>query len=187
MRSAFALAVAAALCSCALARTGYWHSYADEKKDGVALVFGYVDMKQAPSPLQRLRARRLDGEAKGEDVYFGTRGGLFFHEDLPPGRYKLESLEGVPALFYLGSLAVWPGQPYALALPPKVGVFEVKGPGVFYAGSYEYRRTPGFIDAFTVLRSTSPGERQLLPALSRVLVESRWEKPVAEMITAAAH
>lgn len=175
MRHAW-LAVAAALCSCAVVRTKYRHSYADEKEPGVALVYGYLDMRQAPAPLQRLRVAGQDGR----DYYFEIKGGLFYHEALPPGEYKLAALEGRSAKAFLGSLAVWPGPDYALAVPPRVGFFSVKGPGLCYAGSYRYKRLSDFVDAFTIERVDTPRERDVLRSVNRALLaDSRWHASVA--------
>ncbi len=180
------LVAAGALSACALVRTKYWHSYADDRKDDVALVYGYIDMSQAPAPLQRLRAARL-GAPEGEgDVYFETHGGMFYNEALPAGDYKLAAVEGTPGKWYVGPVAIWPGQPYAAAIPAKLGAFHVEGPGLYYVGSYRYKRLPGFVESFTVERSTAPTERQLLRGLSAVLI-GKWEKPVARQLRTKPH
>jgi hypothetical protein len=176
-------ALCAALSGCAVARSPYTHSYADEANQDVALAYGFVDMSEAPAPLARVKVKRLQGARENPYVYFGETGGVFYHEALAPGAYQFAALEGVPGKLHLGPLTMFPRPPYALSMPAKQAAFKVAPARLYYLGSYKcLRDRSGIVSSYTVESAEEPGEAEILRRLSHVVQDTKWERLVAKRL-----
>jgi hypothetical protein len=125
-----------------------------------SLVFGYVDMADAPTKISG--AQIMQVAPPTDKPYWGTdvREGMFYTYYLPPGSYKLATLQG--SSFLRGD--------YRYTFPRQGGEQGVRidKPGIYFLGSYRYQnvRTGMFEQAkFDIERVKSPTEAELLQRL----------------------
>lgn len=148
-----------------------------------SLVFGYVDMSDAPTGVQG--ASIMQVAPPTDRPYWGTdvRDGLFYTYYLPPGSYKLASLTGS---------SFWKGE-YRYNFPRQGAdtAVRIAKPGVYFLGSYKYRDVKtGFFEQgkFNIERVDSPTEAQLL---RRILDEDKeikgsvWEERLRQRLARA--
>ncbi|MDH4324579.1 MAG: hypothetical protein OEW90_10620 [Betaproteobacteria bacterium] len=164
------LAALALLAGCA----GSGHGR-DINDPGNSLVFGYVDMSDAPT---RVNGASIMQVAPPTDKpYWGTdvRDGLFYSYYLPPGSYKLASLSGS---------SFWKGD-YRYNFPRQGAdtAVRIAKPGIYFLGAYKYKDVKtGFFEAgkFNMERVNTPTEAELL---RRILEDgeikgSAWEAKI---------
>ena len=122
-----------------------------------SLVFGYVDMADAPTKISG--AQIMQVAPPTDKPYWGTdvRDGMFYTYYLPPGSYKLATLHG--SSFLRGE--------YRYSFPrqgAEQGV-RIDKPGIYFLGSYKYQnvKTGMFEQSkFDIQRVKSPTEAELL-------------------------
>jgi hypothetical protein len=126
-----------------------------------SLVFGYVDMADAPTKVSGAQIMQVTPPT--DKPYWGTdvRDGLFYTYYLPPGSYKLATLHG--SSFLRGE--------YRYSFPRQGGgntAVRIDKPGIYFLGAYKYKdvRT-GFFEQgkFDIERVSSPTEADLLQRL----------------------
>jgi hypothetical protein len=125
-----------------------------------SLVFGYVDMADAPTKISG--AQIMQVAPPTEKPYWGTdvREGLFYTYYLPPGSYKLSTLSG--SSFLRGE--------YRYSFPRQGGEQGVRidKPGIYFLGAYKYQsvKTGMFEQSkFDIQRVQKPSEADLLQRL----------------------
>ena len=126
-----------------------------------SLVFGYVDMSDAPTKVSS--AQIMQVAPPTDKPYWGTdvRDGLFYTYYLPPGSYRLATLEG--SSFLRGD--------YRYSFPRQGGgetTARIEKPGIYFLGAYKYKtvRTGMFEQSkFAIERVSSPSEAELLQRL----------------------
>lgn len=145
-----------------------------------SLVFGYVDMSDAPTKLNG--ASIMQVAPPSDKPYWGTdvRNGLFYTYYLPPGSYKLASLSG--SSFFKGDYRYnFPRQGADTAV-------RITKPDIYFLGSYKYKDVKtGFFEQgkFSIERVNTPSEAELL---RRILAEdgeikgSVWEERIRQRL-----
>jgi hypothetical protein len=126
-----------------------------------SLVFGYVDMADAPTKVSGAQVMQVAPPT--DKPYWGTdvRDGLFYTYYLPPGSYKLATLHG--SSFLRGD--------YRYSFPRQGGgntAVRIDKPGIYFLGAYRYKtvKTGMFEQAkFDIERASSPTEAELLQKL----------------------
>lgn len=126
-----------------------------------SLVFGYVDMADAPTKVSGAQVMQVAPPT--DKPYWGTdvRDGLFYTYYLPPGSYKLATLHG--SSFLRGD--------YRYSFPRQGGgntAVRIDKPGIYFLGAYRYKtvKTEMFEQAkFDIERAPSPTEAELLQKL----------------------
>ena len=125
-----------------------------------SLVFGYVDMADAPTKISG--AQIMQVAPPTDKPYWGTdvREGMFYTYYLPPGSYKLATLHG--SSFLRGE--------YRYSFPRQGGEQGVRidKPGIYFLGAYKYQnvRTGMFEQSkFDIERVKTPSEADLLQRL----------------------
>jgi hypothetical protein len=168
---ALSLAVLGLLAGCAGGGQG---PISDEQ--GKSLVFGYIDMAQAPTTISG--ASIMQVAPPSNEPYWGAdaRNGLFYTYDLPPGSYQLASVSGsdLRKVAYEYDL---PGQDLEHA--------RITQPGIYFLGSYRYVNT-GEAGGFQVERMDTPTEAQLLQRIleeDRTVKGSAWEARIRERLS----
>lgn len=141
-----------------------------------SLVFGYVDMGDAPTKIQGASIMQVSPPT--DKPYWGTdvRDGLFYTYYLPPGSYKLASLSGS---------SFWRGN-YRYNFPRQGGEQGVRitQPGIYFLGSYKYKpMKSGFFEPgkFAIERVDSPTEAELLQKIldeDKEIKGSAWEEKI---------
>lgn len=146
-----------------------------------SLVFGYVDMSDAPTRMSG--AQIMQVAPPTDKPYWGTdvRDGLFYTYYLPPGSYKLATLHG--SGFFKGE------HQYNF---PRQGAGEssvrITKPGIYFLGSYKYKRVKsGFFEQgkFGIERVNSPTEAELLRRIlkeDKELKGSVWEARIRQRL-----
>jgi len=153
---------------------------------GKILVFGHLDMKEAPSGLTRVTLKQV--LPKADEPYWSMRldDGLFYCENMPQGSYMLDGFEGMSGIplgiFYLG------GQQYVYNIPTQAADFtryRLQGAGLHYLGSIAFKRLAsgaarffGFESKFDIVQSDSPSESELLQRLLEFTAGTKWQDQV---------
>jgi len=126
-----------------------------------SLVFGYVDMGDAPTKVSG--AHIMQVAPPTEKPYWGAdvREGMFYTYSLPPGSYRLSSLHGSSLLR---------GE-YQYDLGRQGGgstTVRIEKPGIYFLGAYKYKsvKTGMFEQGkFGFERVSNPSEAELLQKL----------------------
>ena len=145
-----------------------------------SLVFGYVDMADAPTKISG--AQIMQVAPPTDKPYWGTdvRDGMFYTYYLPPGSYKLATLHG--SSFLKGD--------YRYTFPRQGGEQGVRidKPGIYFLGSYKYQnvKTGMFEQSkFDIARVKTPTEADLLQRMldnDPELKKSVWADKIRERI-----
>ena len=145
-----------------------------------SLVFGYVDMADAPTKISG--AQIMQVAPPTDKPYWGTdvREGMFYTYYLPPGSYKLATLHG--SSFMKGD--------YRYTFPRQGGEQGVRidKPGIYFLGSYKYQnvKTGMFEQSkFDIARVKTPTEADLLQRMldnDPELKKSVWADKIRERI-----
>jgi hypothetical protein len=137
----------------------------DPKDPSLSLVYGYIDMADAPSSLGWVRIKLYDG--KNEGYMAATKKGLFFHVGVEPGPYQVERF-GRHTTFFSNTEYTYD---FGTRGRNETAI-RIDKPGVYYMGAYKYVeiRTGWFEqDKFKIERTKTPSERELLARLLAVL------------------
>lgn len=140
----------------------------DPKDESVSLVFGYVDMADAPSSLQWASLKRYDAE---KPVWYdmAARDGLIFHIGIGPGSYQVEKFGGQ------GGIPLLTRVPHEYNFGTRgrnETAIRIQKPGVYFLGAYKYIDRPGGLfkaDKFQMQSVKAPSEKELLQRLISVL------------------
>jgi len=143
----------------------------DTKDETVSLVYGYFDMKDAPSPLEWVSIKKYDAEGKGGAWYrFEAKDGLFFHIGIQPGSYQVERFGGT------GGIALLTRRPYEYSFGGKGRngtAVRITTPGVYFMGAHEYVNRAGqgmFAPGkFEMRQAKAPSEKELLQRVIKAI------------------
>ena len=145
--------------------TGCAGDSVDPKDPKLSLVYGYIDMADAPSSLGWVRIKLYDGKNEGYSA--AVRKGLFFHVGVEPGPYQVERF-GRHTTF-------WSNTEYTYDFGTRgrnETAIRIDKPGVYFMGAYKYVDIPtGWFqqDKFKMERTQTPSERELLARLATIL------------------
>lgn len=143
----------------------------DPKDQSLSLVYGYIDMADAPSSLGWVRIKLYDGKNAGYLV--SAHKGLFFHIGVEPGPYQVERF-GREARFLSNT-----NYTYNFGTRGRnETAIKVDKPGVYFMGAYKYVEVPtGWFeqDKFRMERAKTPTERELLTKLLAILEDDYSE------------
>lgn len=118
------IAIAASLVACAGAPV-------DPNDTTRSVIFGYIDMDEAPTSVDRVFIQHYDGTSDGYSV--GANKGLFYHIGVKPGPYQVTQFGG--SGFLAGNVI------YNF---PDTGrndtALIVEQPGAYFAGSFGYQK-----------------------------------------------
>lgn len=138
-----------------------------------SLVFGFIDMKDAPTSLDWVSLKQVGSPA--DEGYWGleTDDGMLFNQYLPVGSYQMSEFGG--SGFLAGDVRYqFP------AYGKNETAIRIAKPGVYFIGSYKYQKVKtGFFEAgkFDIERVGTPTERELLERLRKhkALKGTQWE------------
>jgi len=96
-----------------------------------SLVFGFVDMSEAPTKLTGATVMQVAPPT--DKPYWGTavRDGVFYHARLPAGSYKLSTLYG--SHFFKGDYE------YGFPRQGSEGAVRIEEPGIYFLGAFKYQ------------------------------------------------
>jgi hypothetical protein len=164
----FPLVLAFALGGCASSKP------VDPKDETLSLVFGYFDMKDAPSDLEwvSLKQYAAPGEKPKEASWYSlaAKDGLFFHIGVEPGSYQVDRFGGT------GGIPLLTRRPFEYDFGSRGRnrtAMRIPKPGVYFLGSHKYvnHAGKGFFqaDKFEMQAAKTPGEKELLQRLIKQL------------------
>ena len=143
----------------------------DPKDQSLSLVYGYIDMKDAPSHLGWVHIKLYDGKNTG---YFTVVDeGLFFHLGLKPGPYQVDRFGRHPTFF--------DNVEYSYGFGTRgrnETAIRIDKPGIYFMGAYKYVDVPtGWFeeDKFRMEQTTTPTERELLTRVLTILQKDHAE------------
>jgi len=124
-----------------------------------SLVFGYVDMADAPTKVSG--AQIMQVAPPTDKPYWGTdvRDGMFYTYYLPPGSYKLATLHG--SSFLRGDYTYNFG-----GKGRNSTAVRIQSPGVYFLGAHRYVAHEG---KFDMQPAKSPTEKEVLQRLIKQL------------------
>lgn len=149
------------LASCATTRV-------DPNDASLSLVYGYLDMTDAPTPVNWVSVRQYGGP---KPLYWGmhVKDGLFFHVGLPPGSYQVDTFGGT------NRFLIFSGTPHEYNFGGQgrnESAIRIQSPGVHFMGAFRYKHNAGGFfkaDTFNVERTSAPTERELLARVVAVM------------------
>jgi hypothetical protein len=145
----------------------------DPKDPSLSLVYGYIDMKDAPSSLGWVHLTLYDGKNTG--YYTAVRKGLFLHAGVKPGPYQVDRF-GRNATFFSNT-----DYSYEFGTRGRnETATKIEKPGVYFMGAYQYVeiRTGWFEpNKFRMERTATPGERELLTRVLAFLQDDPAQYP----------
>ena len=147
--------------------------------DDQSLVYGYLDMGDAPTPLGWMEFRQLAPASDAAFYQMRVHEGLFYLEKFPPGLFALGEFGGERY-----------GRPLAYALPrtsPSLRI-TIREPGLHFVGAFKFRRATGpageagtgqrfLLDAIPALR-----ERDVLARILPFARGTPWEARIQERL-----
>ncbi|HEX7968721.1 MAG TPA: hypothetical protein VF502_10915 [Stellaceae bacterium] len=137
----------------------------DPRDPSLSLVYGYIDMKDAPSSLGWVHITLYDGKNTG--YYTAVHSGLFLHVGVKPGPYQVDRF-GRDARFLSNT-----NYSYEFGTRGRnETATRIDKPGVYFMGAYKYVEVPtGWFeqDKFRMERTATPTERELLTKVLAIL------------------
>jgi hypothetical protein len=137
-----------------------------------SLVFGYMDMNDAPTGLTYATVKQYKPKPKDDKPYWyaSTVDGIFWFEQLLPGSYQL---------VYFGGHSWWRNAKYDYYMPEfkkNDTAVVIKKPGIYFLGSYKYKDAGSFFNPkFEVEKMNRPTELELLTKLLPYSSGTQWE------------
>lgn len=162
------LAAVAALAGCGSAP----RQPADPADQRLSVVFGYFDMRQAPSPVEWVSLKAYGAGANNGYTLPGDKG-LFLHVAVEPGAYQVDRFGGMSGL-KMGNVSLF-GSPHQYNYGTRgrnETAIRVARPGAYYLGSYEYvAHKRGWLeqDEFEMRTLAAPGELDVLRVVQQRL------------------
>jgi hypothetical protein len=150
----------------------------DPKDETVSLVFGYFDMKDAPSTLEWVSLKKYSSDKPdGEWYSMAAHDGLFFHIGVEPGSYQVDKFGGT------GGIPLISRRPFEYDFGGKGRngtAMRIRTPGVYFVGAHRYVNHAGkgifSADKFEMKPVRSPSEKELL---QRLIKEIESDKELA--------
>ncbi|WP_019139984.1 hypothetical protein [Noviherbaspirillum massiliense] len=138
----------------------------DPKDETLSLVYGYVDMTDAPSSLEWVSIKKYGGQAGWYNV--PAKDGLFWHIGIEPGAYQVEKFGGRG-----GSFLTRRDHEYLFGTKGRnETAIRIQTPGVFFMGAYKYVDHAGGFwkqGQFEMKALKAPSEKELLQRLIKEL------------------
>ncbi len=137
-----------------------------------SLVFGYIDMDDAPTGVAYASVMQVAPPSKTPYWGLAVRKGLFYSSYLPPGSYQLSKFGG--SGFFAGQ------HEYSFPRQGNETALRIVKPGIYFLGSFKYKkvRTGMFEQGkFAIERIEKPTEADLLKRIldeGSGIQESAW-------------
>lgn len=151
-----------------------------DKDNRTSLVFGYVDMDDAPVDLDWLAIKQVLPKTDKPYLYEATDHGMFWGSFFKKGAYQIDGFGGRSILRRTDYEFDLPKQ-YARKLRFKVG----NKPAIYFMGSYKYKDVKtGFFEPgkFDFVATKSPSEKELLERLLKYTDSKIWEARIKHRI-----
>ena len=141
----------------------------DPNDPNLSLIYGYLDMEEAPTDADWAIIRHYDGSEGSYDV--AVEDGIFYHVGVGPGPYQVDSFGGDH--FWNGSYI------YDFGVDGRnATAIKIETPGLYFMGAHKYAEVPtGWFsqDKFRMDPAETPSEREILTKLLQFLREDNSE------------
>ncbi len=148
----------------------------EQGSSDTALLFGYIDMHDAPSNLESVNLRQTQPGSSDPDIPMRADGeGLFYRENIPKGSYELTTFGGRG--WTLGCLS-FNKERYYYTFPEegfKYNKFHLTKTGLVFLGSYKMNKVKR---KYQFVNADSPGEKELLTKLLVYTQGTKWENVI---------
>lgn len=146
-----------------------------------ALVYGFIDMRDAPSDLKWVKIKQVTPETKKPYIYMGVKDGAFFLDNLKPGSYQLANFGGTKWFLLQERM-------YNYNFPDfgrnETGLRVTHG-GLYYLGSYKYKKAGSFFNPkFDMAKAATPTEADVLEKVLPYSTGTRWERLIQARLRA---
>lgn len=125
---------------------------ADPNNPTWSVIYGYIDMEDAPSAADWVFIVQQEGDSLGYNAR--TEDSFFYHAGMPPGPYQVGSF---------GENSIWQGERlYTYTVGTEDGrktVVQIAQPDVYFMGAYRYASVP---TGFEMKQIDGPDERVIL-------------------------
>lgn len=168
----FLLTLALGLSACA--------SMSPEELHQGSLVFGGVNMDDAPSGATAVVLKIVVGKDAGKFFHLPVKKGIFYHEGLPVGSYEFYSVIGQSGIPLIGNWHLF-GEVYEYQFGGQSGGVRVtRGGSIFYAGAFRIVKEGGwFSSKFSVQEDKSRPVKQMVADLLTVLKDPEVQRRAA--------
>ncbi|WP_119459782.1 hypothetical protein [Rhodospirillaceae bacterium SYSU D60014] len=141
----------------------------DPNDPNLSLIYGYLDMEDAPTSADWVSIMHYDGNSESYQV--PAEDGVFYHVGVVPGPYQVDTFGGDhfwngPHIYDFGSNG------------RNETAIKVGPPGVYFLGAHRYVEVPtGWLEQskFTMEPTDTPSEREILTKLLQLLRENNPE------------
>lgn len=147
--------------------------YLKEKpeKPNLSIVFGYIDMDEAPTKLGWISMKRVRPRTAKPYYNFWVKKGFFYRASVPLGSYHFDSFGGYSGLRNTKFDFEFPNQGRGEMDPI------IEKQGVYFVGSYKYKKVKtGFFKPkqFDMIKVDGPSEKELLTQLLEYAKHPEW-------------
>jgi len=145
-----------------------------------SLVFGYVDMSDAPTKINSATLQQVAPPSDKPYWHTNAHNGFFHIAYLPQGSFQLTTLRG--SGFWSGDVR------YNFPRQGKENAVRITKPGIYFLGSFKYKRvrTGAFEGGkFDIERVSSPTEAELLQRIleDKEIKGSAWEERIRQRLS----
>ena len=154
------------LVALALVGCGGGNPYMDDDGGGPnrSLIYGYIDMKEAPAKLQWVSMKQLRPRTDKPYYSFWVRDGAFYTNNVVPGVYKFHSFGGFNG---------WSNTKWTFSFPSQ--------PGMYYVGSWKYKKIKTGVfkpNKFDLVPDKSHSEKEILQTMLKWTKHPKWKKMI---------
>jgi len=151
-----------------------------EMEPGDSIVFGHIDMSDAPVKLDGLWIRQFSPPSKKPFYSAGIKKGTFFNWYMDPGAYAVSHFSGTS----------FGGTRFRFNIPRQLTSMriEIKEPGIYYLGAYRFKNIKTGIfepDQFDLEPVGHPTEKEALEKLLKLVkgtsVEGKLQQRLKEL------
>lgn len=152
---------------------------AEPEGEQPSLVFGHIDMSDAPTDLGWVSMKRMRPLTETPYYGFWVVDGTFFVSNTPPGTYKFVNFGGHSGWKNMNATYSFPGQGKGELDR------EIQRQGLYYVGSWKYKKIKTGIfqaDKFDLVRVNTPTERELLERILPYAKHDFWKKAIERRV-----
>jgi hypothetical protein len=184
-----------------------WHTITREdiEKPNVALLYGYMDMTDAPSPMDYFEIKQVKPEAgKGAEWGFGCKDlgdkkFLFYHQAIPVGTYQLDEFGGTSTVGFLIFILSRTLHKYSfmgadsmnpdLKNPGKEtndSSLVIDEPGIYFLGRFKYVKVKekDEDESFSIEKISTPSQGEVIQQLYKHMdvKGTKWDKMLLDQM-----
>ncbi len=149
----------------------------EEAEGPGSLVFGYMDMDESPAKeLTAFSLRQVLPKTDKPYLHMRTHEGVFYIENVAPASYQMSQFGGPGGMLSSASF-------YWFNFPRQGEGFRIGKPGLYYLGSYKYKKAGSFFNPkFDIESTKTPDERNVIEKILPFSKGTKWEGQLRERL-----